>query len=58
MSLRHEVVVVGLLEEQNSAFGSTSEAAVTLGRAISCCFFSFGAAKVFHDMLVQHLAKA
>lgn len=58
VSLRHKVVVVGLLEEQDSAFGSTSKATVILGREIPCCFFSFGAAKVFYDTLVWHLAKA
>lgn len=48
----------GLLEEQNFAFSSTFKAAAAPARALPCCFFSFGAAKVFYEMLVWHLAKA
>lgn len=40
------------------AFSSTSKASSTLLMAIPCSLFSFGAANVFYDILVWHVAKA
>lgn len=40
------------------AFSSTSKPSTTLHMAVPCCLFSFGAANIFYDVLVWHIAKA